>query len=70
MHKKRYKEDMVFQVKDGIQCLPAPGSILIYREGEGGPEFDRRKAKAYMNKVTARIKEEILGVFKRWEKLE
>jgi creatinine amidohydrolase len=70
VHKTRYKENMVFQVKDGIQCLPAPGSILIYREGEGSPEFDQRKAKAYMKKVTARIKDEILDVFKRWEKLE
>ncbi|KPL01012.1 MAG: hypothetical protein AMJ91_02130 [candidate division Zixibacteria bacterium SM23_73_3] len=68
--KRRYKKDMVFQVQNGMYCLPAPGSIMIYKEGEGFPEFDQKKAKSYMNKVTKKIKEEILNLFDRWEKLK
>jgi creatinine amidohydrolase len=61
---------MVYQMKDGMHCLPAPGSILIYKEGEGFPQFDEKKAKLYMKKVTTKIKEEILDLFRRWEKLQ
>jgi creatinine amidohydrolase len=67
--KNKYKKDMVFRVKDGKYCLPAPGSILIYREGEGFPEFDQKRAKLYMNKVTQKIKDEILDLFERWDRL-
>ena len=61
---------MVFEMKNGMHCLPAPGSILTYKEGEGFPQFDRKKAKLYMNKVTTKIMNEILDLFRRWEKLE
>lgn len=68
--KNKYTKDMVFRVKDGEYCLPAPGSILIYKEGEGYPEFDQKKAKLYMNKVTEKIKEDILDLFERWDRLK
>jgi creatinine amidohydrolase len=68
--KAKYKKEMVYSIKNGIQCLPAPGSILIYKEGEGFPEFDQKKAKAYMNKVIAKIKDELLDLFARWDKLK
>jgi creatinine amidohydrolase len=68
--KAKYKKEMVYSVKNGIQCLPAPGSILIYKEGEGFPEFDKKKAKAYMNKVIAKIRGELLDLFARWDKLK
>jgi hypothetical protein len=57
-------------VKDGEYCLPAPGPILIYKEGEGFPEFDQKRAKLYMNKVTQKIKEEILNLFESWDRLK
>jgi creatinine amidohydrolase len=68
--KNKYKKDMVFRVKDGEYCLPAPGPILIYKEGEGFPEFDQKRAKLYMNKVTQKIKEEILNLFESWDRLK
>jgi len=68
--KARYKKDMAFLMKDGMYCLPAPGSILIYKENEGLPKFDQKRAKSYMNKVTQKIKDEILDLFSRWKKLE
>jgi len=68
--KRRYKKDMVYQHKSGIYSLPGPGSIIINKKGEGYPNFDEKKAKAYMNKVVKKIKDDISEIFERWEKLE
>jgi creatinine amidohydrolase len=68
--KSLYKKEMAFEMKNGMYCLPAPGSILLYKEGEGYPQFDQKKAKLYMNKVTAKIKDEILVLLNKWDKLE
>ena len=68
--KARYTKEMVFPMKNGIHPLPAPGTILIYKENEGYPEFDQKRAKSYMNKVTKKIKDEILDLFDRWDKLK
>ncbi len=68
--KAKYKQDMVFLVKNGMHCLPAPGPILIHRKNQGLPEFDEKKAKAYMNKVVSKIKEEILDLSARWDRLK
>jgi creatinine amidohydrolase len=68
--KSLYRKDMGFEMKNGMYCLPAPGSILLYKEGEGYPQFDQKKARQYMNKVIAKIKDEILVLLEKWEKLE
>jgi creatinine amidohydrolase len=60
---------MVHLQKSGIYSLPAPGSILIYKEGEGYPDFDEKKAKAYMDKVVKKIKDDVLEIFERWEQM-
>lgn len=43
---------------------------MIYKENQGYPEFDQKKAKAYMEKVTGKIRDEILDLYKRWENQE
>ncbi|MCK4224029.1 MAG: creatininase family protein [candidate division Zixibacteria bacterium] len=68
--KARYKKDMVFLRTNGVYALPSPGSILIYKENEGFPEFDQKRAKLYLNKVIKKIKEEVLDLFNRWDKLK
>ncbi len=66
----RYKKDMVYSVKEGIQSVPAPGPILLYKEGEGYPEFDVKRAKLYMKKVTRKIKDDVLKIFRGWQRLK
>jgi creatinine amidohydrolase len=68
--KSLYKKDMAFEMKSGMYPLPAPGSILLYKEGEGYPQFDQKKAKQYMDRVTAKIRDEILALLKKWDRLE
>lgn len=70
VRKERYKKDMVFLQKSGTYCIPSPGPIIIYKENEGYPEFDQKKAKQYMDKVVKDVRDEILDVFGKWEKLE
>jgi creatinine amidohydrolase len=68
--KAKYKKDMVFLMKNGMHCLPAPGPILTYKEKEGFPKFDQKRAKLYMSKVTKKIKDEISDLLGRWEMFE
>ena len=68
--KGRYKKNMVHLQKSGIYSLPCPGSILIYKQGEGYPDFDAKKAKAYMDKVVKKIKDDVLEIFEKWKKSE
>ena len=68
--KARYKKEMVVLQKNGMYSLPSPGSILIYKENEGYPEFNKKRAKLYMNKVTKKIKDELLDLFDRWNRLK
>lgn len=68
--RRRYKKDMVYLHKSGIYSLPGPGSILIHKKGEGYPDFNEKKAKAYMDKVVKKIKDDVLEIFENWEKLE
>jgi creatinine amidohydrolase len=67
--KRRYKKDMVYLQKSGIYALPGPGTILIYKEGEGYPDFDEKKANAYMDKVVKKIKDDVLEIFEKWEQM-
>jgi creatinine amidohydrolase len=68
--RRRYKKEMVHLQKSGVYSLPAPGSILIYKAGEGYPDFDVKKAKAYMDKVVGKIKEDVLEISEKWKKSE
>jgi creatinine amidohydrolase len=68
--RRRYKKEMVHLQKSGVYSLPAPGSILIYKQGEGYLDFDVKKAKAYMDKVVGKIKDDVLEIFEKWKKSE
>ena len=63
---EKYKKEMVYLQKNGLYPLPCPGPIVIYKENEGYPEFDQKKAKAYMEKVIKKVRDEILDLFDRW----
>jgi len=67
--KRRYKRDLVYLQKSGVYSLPGPGSIIIYKEGEGYPDFDEKKAIGYMDKVVKKIKQDVLEIFEKWEKI-
>jgi creatinine amidohydrolase len=48
-------------------AYPFPSSILLYKEGEGLPDFDVAKAKKYFGKVNDKIARLIKETIKKWD---
>jgi len=69
VHKEDYRDDLAFTVQPGLAAMPFPGSIILYKPGEGCPDFDPAKAAELMDAVCARIEKTILDVFRRWSSL-
>ncbi|HEX9916499.1 MAG TPA: creatininase family protein [candidate division Zixibacteria bacterium] len=69
VHRKNYKKSLNYVSRKGLSVLPSPQPILLYKEGEGEPDFDVKKAKLYMNKVIQKIEEYLKEVFVGWKKL-
>ncbi len=67
--KERYKPEMVYLHEGAGEVYPNPGSIIIYKEGEGYLDFDENKAKKYARGAIAKVGEFLEDVFKRWEKI-
>ena len=68
--KELYKKEMSYKFDDALSVLPVPSSIILYKENEGYPDFDEKKAKLYMDKVAVKIKKMVLEVFKKWDALK
>ncbi|MCJ7507235.1 MAG: creatininase family protein [candidate division Zixibacteria bacterium] len=69
VYRKNYKKSLNYVTRKGLSVLPSPQPILLYKEGEGEPNFDIKKAKVYMNKVIQKIEEYLKEVFIGWKKL-
>jgi len=65
---KDYDPDLAYYFRPGADIYPVPGSILLYKEGEGYPEFDRDQAIKYREKVTQTVGEFVEMVLDRWRK--
>jgi creatinine amidohydrolase len=51
-------------------AYPFPSSILLYKEGEGYPNFDLAKAKSYFAKVNDKVARLIEDTIRKWEMAE
>ena len=60
--------DLAYTFKPGSDIYPVPGSVLLYKPGEGYPEYDREKAKQYRDKVVDMVGEFAEMVIGRWRK--
>jgi creatinine amidohydrolase len=69
VRKQDYARDLAFMVQPGLAATPFPGSIMLYKQGEGYPDFDPAKSGKLMDAVCARVERTILDVFKRWRLL-
>ncbi len=66
--RERYDPDLAYTLNAGADVYPVPGSILLYKQGEGYPEFDTTKASEYREKVIAAVGEFAEMVLGRWRK--
>lgn len=48
-------------------AYPFPSSILLYKDGEGYPDFDLAKAKTYFKKVNDKVARLIEDTIKKWD---
>ena len=48
-------------------AYPFPSSILVYKEGEGYPDFDLAKAKSYFTKVNDKVARLIGDTIRKWD---
>jgi creatinine amidohydrolase len=67
--KDEYTEDMAYLVNSGADVYPAPGSILLYKAGEGYPNFDAKQAADFLPKVAHAVGDFILSTTARWEQI-
>jgi creatinine amidohydrolase len=56
-----------YLVQEGSYAYPNPSPILLYKDGEGAPVFDERKAQKYADAVVQYLQAFIEDVFKKWE---
>jgi len=66
--KEVYNDELAYYVRQGADIYPIPGSILLYREGEGYPNFNIEQAKEYKDKVVTTVGDFVEMVISRWRK--
>lgn len=66
--KEQYDPDLAYWFRPGADIYPVPGTILLYTEGEGYPNFDVEQAKKYRKAVVEQVGEFAKMVIDRWRK--
>ncbi len=65
-----YNDSLVFKFTPGVSTYPYPGPVITYKEGEGAPDFDVDKARRYREGAIAKVKEYLLMIMDRWDKID
>lgn len=65
--KAEYKDEMAYLMTGGADVYPVPGSVLLYKEGEGYPNFDQKQAETYLPKVAEAVGDFIESIIKQWK---
>ena len=63
-----YDPELAYYIRPGADVYPVPGSILLYKEGEGYPNFNLEQARQYRQNVFETVGEFAEMILKRWEK--
>ena len=63
-----YDPELAYYYQPGADIYPIPGSILLYKEGEGYPNFDLDQAKEYREKVITMVGDFAEMIISRWRK--
>lgn len=69
VHKERYKDALAVpsSIPGIYSSYPAPGSIILYKAGEGYVDFNEKKAMDYFNKVVEKVTKLILTIRDQWD---
>lgn len=67
VQKKRYSgPKMATAIPTTWSAYPFPSSILLYKEGEGYPNFDSAKAQTYFKKVNDKVARLVEETIEKW----
>jgi len=67
IHKELYSRELASPIDPSYIAIPSPSSILLYKAGEGYPNFDLSQAKLYLSKVADKLATLINDTIKRWD---
>ncbi len=67
--KAEYNDKMAYMMTGGADVYPVPGSVLLYKEGEGAPNFDLEQARAYLPKVAEAVGDFIAKILDQWQQI-
>jgi creatinine amidohydrolase len=65
-----YDPELAYYFRSGADIYPIPGTILLYKEGEGYPNFNLEQAKEYREKVISTVGDFVEMVLNRWRKFD
>jgi creatinine amidohydrolase len=66
--KDRYDPELAYYFRPGADIYPVPGTILLYKEGEGYPNYDLSQVQEYRAKVAKTVGDFAEMVIARWRK--
>ena len=69
VHQELFEENDMYLYNSGIQAVPFPGSVILYKENQGKPRFNIEEAKRFREKVIEYITGAISDILNRWEKV-
>jgi creatinine amidohydrolase len=66
--KELYRKDLAGPRNEAVTAYPNPYSIILYKPGQGYPDFDMKKAKTYFDKVSNKCLKLIQDVIAAWDR--
>jgi len=63
------EEKDIYLYNSGIQSVPFPGSVILYKEHQGRPRFNIEEAKQFRERVINFVADNIRDILNRWEKI-
>ena len=67
IHKELYSKGLTSPLDSSYTAIPSPSTILLYKAGEGYPNFDLHQAELYLNKVAEKLAKLIKDTIRRWD---
>jgi len=65
-----FSDDLLFLTSPAVAAFPYPGPVVMYKAGEGAPDFDRDKAVRYRRGAIEKVREYLVLVMDRWDKID
>ncbi len=65
-----YKPELAWWRQPGVAAYPYPRSIILYKEGEGYPDFDAEKAGRFYRKSLAKLEDLIRTTIAKWDSMK